>query len=67
MAVNKIGDMAFLMAIGLLFFKLKTINIIAISNMVLILGEEGITVNTLICVLLIVAVMGKSAQIGLHT
>ena len=67
MAVNKIGDMAFLMAMGLLFFKLKTINIVSISNMTLILkGEEG-SINTLICILLIVAVMGKSAQIGLHT
>lgn len=67
MAVNKIGDMAFLMAMGLLFLKLKTINISAISSMVLILGEEGGNINTFICVLLVVAVMGKSAQIGLHT
>ena len=67
MAVNKVGDMAFLMAMGLLFFKLRTINIITISNMVLVLGGEGGNINTLICVLLIVAVMGKSAQIGLHT
>lgn len=67
MAVNKIGDMAFLMAMGLLFLKLKTINIVTISSMPLLLSEgEGI-LKTSICVLLIVAVMGKSAQIGLHT
>ena len=67
MAINKVGDMAFLMAIGLLFFNLKSMTIVNISSIVSSVSYQEGTSHTLICMLLIIAVMGKSAQIGLHT
>ena len=50
MAVNKVGDMAFLMAMGILFFSLKTINIINISNIALSTGQTEKDINVFICV-----------------
>ena len=67
MAVNKVGDMAFLMAMGLLFFNLKSTTIVNISSIVSSISNQEGTSHTFICMLLIIAVMGKSAQIGLHT
>ena len=67
MAVNKVGDMAFLMAMGILFFNLKSMTIVNISNIVSSVTYQESSTNAIICVLLIIAVMGKSAQIGLHT
>ena len=64
MAINKIGDMAFLMAMGIIFYYYQTMNITNLSIIDLYISNK---INTIICILLIIAVMGKSAQIGLHT
>jgi NADH:ubiquinone oxidoreductase subunit 5 (subunit L)/multisubunit Na+/H+ antiporter MnhA subunit len=62
MAVNKIGDVSFLMALGLIYYKLGTCNINIINSTLYLTNEYNILVN----VLLIIAVTGKSAQLGLH-
>ena len=62
MAVNKIGDVSFLMALGLIYYKLGTCNINIINSTLYLTNEYNILVN----ILLIIAVTGKSAQLGLH-
>ena len=62
MAVNKIGDVSFLMALGLIFYQIGTCNINIINSTLYSLNNY----NTLINLLLLIAVTGKSAQLGLH-
>ena len=64
MAVNKIGDLAFLLAMGLIINEVGTLNLSIINSIFAIS-----TTNTnyiLIGILLLTAVTGKSAQVGLH-
>jgi len=59
---NRIGDVGFLLAIFLVFEKVHSLNYQFIFAHV---GEIGSTDTTAICLLLLVGVMGKSAQIPL--
>lgn len=71
--INKIGDFGLSLGIAMIFFTFSSFDYYVIFNMVPSVLKEniyffGFFVNkiTLICVLLFVGAMGKSAQIGLH-
>jgi NADH-quinone oxidoreductase subunit L len=72
--LNRVGDCALLFAIGLIFFLFKTVNFVSVfaltdyfSNETFLFFSYKINFLNLICLLLFIAAMGKSAQIGLHT
>jgi len=72
--VNRVGDFGFAIGIFLIFFYYGTINYnevfqqtpLLIQKQVIFLGIE-FNLITLICLLLFIGAMGKSAQIFLHT
>ena len=72
--VNRVGDFGFAIGIFLIFFFYGTVNYnevfqqtpLLIQKQVIFLGIE-FNLITLICLLLFVGAMGKSAQILLHT
>jgi len=72
--VNRVGDFGFAIGIFLIFFFYGTVNYNEVFQQTpLLVGKEiiflGINFNliTLICLLLFIGAMGKSAQILLHT
>ena len=72
--VNRIGDFGFALGIFLIFYLFGTVNYNEVFQLVPnILNKEisflGLNVNSinLICVLLFIGAMGKSAQLFLHT
>jgi len=72
--VNRVGDFGFAIGIFLIFFYFNTVNYNEVFGLVPQLIEKeiiflGIKFNliTLICLLLFIGAMGKSAQILLHT
>ena len=72
--VNRIGDFGFALGIFLIFYLFGTVNYDEVFQLVPnILNKEisflGLNVNSinLICVLLFIGAMGKSAQLFLHT
>ena len=72
--VNRVGDFGFALGIFLIFYLFGTVNYSevfeqipsAIDKKVIFLGFEANAIN-LICLLLFIGAMGKSAQILLHT
>jgi|NOAtaT_7_FD_contig_71_3032756_length_1019_multi_3_in_0_out_0_2 NADH:ubiquinone oxidoreductase subunit 5 (subunit L)/multisubunit Na+/H+ antiporter MnhA subunit len=64
MIVNSIGDSAILIVIGLCLANFETLNFESI--ILYATKTENIYLINTICILLLVAVMSKSAQIGLH-
>jgi len=72
--VNRVGDFGFALGIFLIFYLFGTINYSEVFDLIpSIVDQElsflGLKINTinLICVLLFIGAMGKSAQIFLHT
>jgi len=72
--VNRVGDFGFALGIFLIFYLYGTVNYNEVFNQIpLTLDRElvlfGLNVNAinLICILLFIGAMGKSAQIFLHT
>ena len=72
--VNRVGDFGFAIGIFLIFFYFGTLNYNEVFQLVPELQENeiillGININliTLICLMLFIGAMGKSAQIFLHT
>ena len=65
MAVNKIGDMALLLAMGLIIKIIGSIDINLI-NCSYSINSYNNPLKTIIIILLLIGVIGKSAQIGLH-
>jgi len=72
--VNRIGDFAFVLGIFLIFYLFGTVNYSEVFNLIpQNLDKQlvflGININSidLICILLFIGAMGKSAQILLHT
>ena len=63
MAVNKVGDMAFLVGMGLVIKEIGSLNIHTINCIFPLINSNQAQV---ISVLFLIAVMGKSAQVGLH-
>jgi len=74
MLINRIGDFALLLAIFGIYFICNSLNYDIIftmaplfENYYLSIGNLKISGIDLICILLFVGAMGKSAQLGLHT
>jgi NADH-quinone oxidoreductase subunit L len=72
--VNRVGDMGFLLGLLTLFYVFKTIEFEQIFASVHLFKDVQLTflgfeshAITVICLLLFVGAMGKSAQLGLHT
>ncbi len=72
--VNRVGDFGFALGIFLVFYIFGTVNYEEVFNQVFLYSDNklnflGIEVNVinLICFLLFIGAMGKSAQIFLHT
>ena len=72
--VNRVGDFGFALGIFLIFYMFGTVNYNEVFKQIPeFLGNEisffGININSinLICILLFIGAMGKSAQIFLHT
>jgi len=72
--VNRVGDFGFALGIFLIFYLFGTVNYSEVFNQISSITDKnlvflGITFNAidLICLLLFVGAMGKSAQILLHT
>ena len=78
--VNKVGDCAFVIASGLVYYHFKTLNIATVTNIIStyvdinfnffslpVISSLGVDSWTLLTLFFLIAVMGKSAQIGLHT
>jgi len=73
MLVNRIGDLALLTAMSVIFVVFGTLNYNIIfsivqyfSNSEYVFLNLSFNIITLICFLLFIGAMGKSAQIGLH-
>ncbi len=72
--VNRVGDFGFALGIFLIFYLFGTVNYSEVFNQISSITDKnlvflGITINAidLICLLLFIGAMGKSAQIFLHT
>ena len=72
--VNRVGDFGFALGIFLIFYLFGTVNYSEVFELIPTIAEKnliflGIEVNAidLICLLLFIGAMGKSAQILLHT
>ncbi|MDC1155154.1 NADH-quinone oxidoreductase subunit L [Candidatus Pelagibacter sp.] len=72
--VNRVGDFGFALGIFLIFYLFGTVNYSEVFELIPTISEKnlfflGIEVNAidLICLLLFIGAMGKSAQILLHT
>lgn len=63
--VNRVGDFFLLYAISLLFLKFGTLNIYDLSWVFITSSYDFVYFNK-ICLFIFIAVMSKSAQIGLH-
>ena len=72
--MNRVGDFGFALGIFLIFYLFGTVNYTDVFNQIPTIVDEklnflGIQINAidLICILLFIGAMGKSAQIFLHT
>ncbi len=72
--VNRVGDFGFALGIFLIFYLFGSVNYTEVFNQIPTVIDEnlnflGIKINAvdLICILLFIGAMGKSAQIFLHT
>ena len=74
--MNRIGDFGLLLGIFLIFWQFKSVNYLTVFSLVnfyhlnfmnFLVPFINIDIFSLICILLFIGVMGKSAQIGLHT
>lgn len=72
--VNRVGDFAFMLGIAALYMTFNTINFQEIFTNTALLKDKVMTICSheykavdVICLLLFIGAMGKSAQIGLHT
>ncbi len=72
--VNRLGDLGFLLGIGMIYFHFNTLDYAAVfamapqfaaSSVQLIAGTEW-QLLSVICILLFIGAMGKSAQVPLH-
>jgi NADH-quinone oxidoreductase subunit L len=72
--VNRVADLALTVGMAVIFFAYKSLdfNVVfplapfLLDSTIILLNYE-LPVLTVICILLFIGAMGKSAQIGLHT
>ncbi len=74
MLINRVGDFALLLAIFTIYFVFNSLNYDIVFTTFpyfqeyrLVVGMYQIPVMDVICILLFIGAMGKSAQLGLHT
>lgn len=74
MLMNRVGDFALLLAIFSIYFTYNTLDydiVFTLAPLIhdfnILIANFQIPVLDLICILLFIGAMGKSAQIGLHT
>ena len=74
MLVNRIGDFALLLAIFAIYFVFNSLDYDTVFSLVplmldykILVGSISIPAIDMICILLFIGAMGKSAQMGLHT
>lgn len=74
MLVNRIGDFALLLAIFIIYLVFNSIDYDVVFSLVpmvvenkIMIGSIQVPVIDIICILLFIGAMGKSAQLGLHT
>lgn len=78
--VNKVGDCAFIIGTGLVYYYFKTVNFVTVTNIIttfldfnfvpynfIFFSFWSVDAFTVLTIFFLIAVMGKSAQIGLHT
>lgn len=65
MLVNRVGDMGLLLAMFGLWDRFGSLEFSSLFNMVVVSAPSSDI--TLICLLLFIGAVGKSAQLGLHT
>ena len=72
--VNRVGDFAFMLGIAILFMTFNSINFqdifansVGLKDKMISICSIEYRVMDVICLLLFIGAMGKSAQIGLHT
>ena len=65
MLVNRVGDMGLILAMVCYFGSFWVFRVSSVFNMVVVSAPSSDI--TLICLLLFVGAVGKSAQLGLHT
>ena len=74
--INRIGDFGLLLGIFLIFWQFKSVNYLTVFSLVnfyslnsfnFFVPVLNIDIYSLICIFLFIGVMGKSAQISLHT
>lgn len=71
--VNRIADLAFIFALGLIYIEFKTFDIpfilesLSLKTHVFSNFEGVLSGCDVVCLLFVIAAMGKSAQIGFHT
>ena len=74
MLVNRVGDFALLLAIFAIYFVFNSLDYDTVFSLTplmldhkILIGGSEIPALDMICILLFVGAMGKSAQLGLHT
>ena len=74
MVLNRIGDFALVLGILTIFIKFKAVDYATVFALTpMFVGEKFIFLNseldmlTVVCLLLFIGAVGKSAQLGLHT
>lgn len=65
--VNRVADVFIVLGLGACFAKFQTLNLDAIFALSPLFSVDSIWLFDLICILLFLGAMGKSAQLGLHT
>lgn len=66
MILNKVGDIGLLLAMVLIWNSIGSLDYNSIFSYSFFLSQEDVSLD-LISFLLLIGVVGKSAQIGLHT
>ena len=65
MLVNRVGDMGLILAMFVILDRFGSLEFSSVFNMVVVSAPSSDI--TVICLLLFVGAVGKSAQLGLHT
>jgi len=73
MLLNRIGDLALIIGISILVFNFNTLKYTVIFNIIIyyleidfIFFNYSVKLINIICLMLFIGAMGKSAQLGLH-